>query len=125
MSESTTKEHLGTEDCITEDIGELPQDTVKKSTTSFRKHLHACINTGGGHFELQCRPMRCLSAYLSSSLLHPRIAYCLLHCSQSSFSSRSDHIVCYLSNKPNWIAAKGAECWHHCWYRISEFFILS
>ena len=26
-------------------------DAVKKSITSFCKHLHACINTVGGHFE--------------------------------------------------------------------------
>ena len=30
---------------------DLPQDAVKKSITSFRKRLRACINTGGGHFE--------------------------------------------------------------------------
>jgi len=30
---------------------ELPQEAIRKSIVSFRKHLHACINAKGGHFE--------------------------------------------------------------------------
>jgi len=50
MSESASEEHLGTKPLL-KIWDELPQDVVKKSITSFRRHLSACINTGDGHFE--------------------------------------------------------------------------
>ena len=30
---------------------ELPQEAIRKSIVSFRKHLRACINAKGGHCE--------------------------------------------------------------------------
>jgi len=44
MSESTTKEHLGTK-ALLKIWDELPQDAVKKSITSFCKHLRASIQS--------------------------------------------------------------------------------
>jgi len=50
-SEPTTEEYPGAEDSASEIWDELPQKAIRKSIVSFRKHLCACINAKGRHFE--------------------------------------------------------------------------
>ena len=50
-SEPTTEEYPGAEDIASGDTGWAAARSYQKSVISFRKHLSACVNAEGGHFE--------------------------------------------------------------------------